>query len=45
MASHSRVFEAKYGGHCGICDDRFDEGDDVCFCGDEVCHTDCAEDE
>jgi len=44
MARHSRPFDARWEGRCGICDDRIDVGDEVCYQDDEVCHYDCAED-
>ena len=44
MASHSAPFDANRGGRCGICDGPYQQGDDVCFCEGEICHTDCADD-
>ena len=44
LVRHSRPFEAKYPGRCGLCDDDIDPGDEVCYADDEVCHLDCAED-
>lgn len=45
MARHSQPFEARHsGGRCGICDGDIIEGDDVCFCDDEITHTECADD-
>jgi len=43
MTRHSKIFEARWPGRCGLCDDDFDDGDDVCYYDDEVCHVNCAE--
>ena len=41
----SRQFEARYGGRCGLCDDRIEEGELVEFYDDELCHSECVDDE
>lgn len=39
------LFEAKWGGRCGLCDDKYDAGDMVAYFDGEVCHGGCAEKE
>lgn len=36
------VFEARYPGHCHLCDDHIDPGDLVRYDDDEVVHNKCA---
>lgn len=43
MARHSREFEVQPT-RCGLCDDDIEVGELACYCDDEVCHIDCAED-
>lgn len=41
-----RIFRALYSGtRCGACDKLIEEGDEVCYVDDELCHADCAEGE
>lgn len=35
------TFEAKYGGRCGVCDERIKPGDWVAYSDDVVVHEDC----
>lgn len=39
----TRTFEARYGGRCGVCDGRIEEGDTVAYEDDELVHADCVE--
>ena len=42
----AKVFLARYSGTpCGSCGDRIEEGDEVCYVDDELCHAQCAEEE
>jgi hypothetical protein len=36
------VFEARYPGHCYLCDDHIDPGDTVRYDDDELVHNKCA---
>jgi hypothetical protein len=36
------TFTAKWGGRCGLCDDRYEPGEECAYWDDEVCHADCA---
>jgi hypothetical protein len=41
-----RPFEARYRGHCGICDDDIEPGDDLVFEEDDsLVHADCTDEE
>ena len=35
------VFEAKWGGRCGICQNDIEPGDECQFVDDEICHLEC----
>lgn len=35
------VFEARYPGRCGVCDERIKPGDDAMFVEDEIAHARC----
>lgn len=35
------TFEAKYGGRCGVCDERIKPGDLATYSDDVVVHADC----
>lgn len=40
----SAVFQAKYPGQCGRCDNRIQVGEHVHYDDDELIHVECAED-
>lgn len=35
------TFEAKYGGRCGVCDERIAPGDPCAYAEDVIVHGDC----
>ena len=37
------IFEAKYGGRCGACDEAIKPGDECAYSDDVVVHADCPE--
>lgn len=39
----SAVFEARYGGRCGVCDEQIKPGDQATYVDDEIAHAACPE--